>query len=364
MDHIDLELRGATPIAPRAAPCALVGWPLEAALVLDAASGGGFLRATCGSRNHWKQAFSAALAGGLLDNPGLFLRRALGKATDGSWAVLTAEVAELLPTMKPRGIVQAALGECPPGYLGALFKLGAEPISKLAYIRLLDLFTSSDPVVSRRRAVLFQLTSLDEGRLLAVEQIDPVLLHPTLMARVRAVDHAHELNHILAAIRVCCSSATDDAIRQSLSSFSTGGQGRWVRNWLAKADQADTALEIDDPEMEVVRPTNVGEVADRFNNCLRTMMVRLLGGTWAAAVLKPSALILTFARLADERWLLSGVHGKANLPVSTEDVALARAKVGQLGDRFVLAAEVPSSLRPLVRAMDPYCIGHDFDDLA
>jgi hypothetical protein len=362
MDHIDLELRGAT-IAPRAAPCALVGWPLEAAIVLDAASSGGFLRATCGSRSHWKQAFAAALAGGLLDKPGLFLARALGTAPNAPWAVLAGEVAELLPAMKPREIVQAGFGECPTGYLGALFKLGAEPISKHSYIRLLDLFTSSDPVVLRRRAVLFQLSGLNEDRLQAVEQLDPVLLHPLVMARVRTAEHAQELNQVLAAIRLCCSSATDDAIRQSLSSIGAGGQGRWIRNWLAKADQGATALELDDPELEVVGPSNVGEIADRFGNCLRTMMVRLLGGTWAAVAMRSPQVVLTFVRLTDGRWLLSGIYGPANAPISTESMSLARAKVGRLGDRFVLAAEAPTNLRPLIRAMDPFWAQHDLEDV-
>lgn len=345
-------------------PKALTGWPLAAALVIDEVSEGGFLRASCRARQPWRQAFAAALAGGLLDNPGRFLDRALKREPmDAPWPALVAEVADLVPTMKAREIVEAGLGTCPDGYLGALVKLRHDVLSPEAYIRLLDVFTGTVAAQRERRRVVEQLRTLDEGQLEAVECLDPALLHPAVASRIKSASQAKALNDILAAIRVCCSSATDDGIRQSLTAFGLGGQGRWVKNWLSKADVGVTALLVDDPEIEVISPENVGRVADRFNNCLKTMTARLLAGTWAAAVYEPAELILTFSMLLDGRWLLTGVYARGNAMVTAAERSGARAKVISLGERFIVPAETPQALQAICNVIDPFWLERDLDDL-
>jgi len=343
---------------------ALTGWPLEAALVLDEAAGGGFLRASCSAGQQWRQAFAAALAGGLLNHPDLFLRRTLGSDPGGqSWSSLACEVAALLPLMRPREIVEAGLGTCPDGYLGALGKLGVEPMSADAYVRLLDLFTSSNPEVKKRSRVVRELPALSESQLAAIEVLDAALLHPAVARFTRTSPQAEALNSALTLIRSCCSSATYEAVQQSLSVFGTSGQPRWVRNWLAKADIGSVALQIDDPEIEVVHPGNAGRVAKSYSNCLGAMATKLLVGTWAAVVYRPAELILTFSKLADDRWVMTGVYARANATVSAESRERARLKVRQLGPRFILAAETPVELQGVAGMIDPFGFDQDLDDL-
>lgn len=344
-------------------PFALTGWPLEAAMALDEA-GNGFLRSTCRAKQPWRQALASAFAGGLLDHPGLFMERALGRADDQApWRDQLAAVAELLPTMKPREVVLAGLGICPDGYVGALSKLGHEPLRPKLYLRLLDLFTSSSGIDRDRRRVLEQLTSLREGQLEALDLLDPVLLHPVVCGQIKFEPQAQKLNQILAAIRSCCSSATDDAIRQSLAAFSLSGQTRWTRNWLSKADMGAAPISVEDAEIEVVTPENIARIAEAFNNCLKTMTPRMLAGTWAALVYLPADLILAFTKLDDERWLMTGAYGRSNGFVQEERRAAARDKVQSLGPRFVLPAEPPKELRAITDLVDPFWLERELDDL-
>lgn len=346
-------------------PKPLSGWLVEPAMILDEANPG-FLRQTCRAKAVWRQCFAAILAAGLLNHPALFLRRLHGQPVEGhpSWADLLRDVAEVLPLLQPREMVMAGMGSCPDGFLGALAKCGPKLLSRHAYVRLLDLCTGSDPILRRRRRVLEQLTSLDEGQFEALTRLEPIFLAPVVVNRVHSRAQADSLNEMLAVIRACCTTATDDGIRQSLSSFVAGGARRWARSWLERADTSVSSLIIDDPEFEVVTPGTAARVAERFRNCLKSMRPRMLTGTWAAAVYEPASLILTFVRLADDRWLLTGSHAVGNGTVSPTLHQAVREKVLSLGDGFMVPAEASSHLRAAAEMADPFLFGNGLDDLA
>lgn len=346
-------------------PKPLSGWLVEPAMILDEASPG-FLRQTCRSKPIWRQCFAAIVAAGLMSHPALFLRRLHGQPVEGdpSWADLLREVAEVLPLLQPREMVMAGMDSCPDGFLGALAKCGPKLLSRPAYIRLLDLCTGSDPMLRRRRRVLEQMTSLDEGQFEALTRLDPILVVPVVVNRIHSREQADSLNEVLAVIRRCCTTATDDGIRQSLSSFVAGGARRWTRNWMERMDTGVSSLIINDPEFEVVTPGTAARVAERFKNCLKSMRPRMLTGTWAAAVYEPASLILTFVRLADDRWLLTGSHAVGNGVVPQVLHYEVRKKVLSLGDRFMVPAETPPELRAAAEMADPFMFGNDLDDIA
>lgn len=345
-------------------PRPLSGWILEPAMILDEANPG-FLRLSCRTSPIWRQSFGAILSAGLLTHPALFLQRLHGRpvADDRSWADLLRQVAEVLPVLGPRELLGAGLGSVPDGYVGSLRKFGAKPISRNAYVRLLDLFTTSAPMQRRRRRVLEQMSSIDEPQFEALERLDAVLVIPAVMNKVRNAAQAESLNQTLEIIRCFSSSATDDAIRQSLTAFISGGTRRWIRNWLEKCDSSVSALVINDPDFEVVTPANAARVADRFKNCLRSMTPRMLSGVWAAAVYEPAALVLTFARLADDTWLLTGTWAEGNGPVSPVLRKQAWEKVLSLGGGFMVPAEEPPQLAALAEFADPFLFIPDLDDI-
>lgn len=342
----------------------LSGWMLEQAIALDEACPG-FLRLSCRTSPIWRQSFGAILAAGLLTHPALFLQRLHGRpvADDRTWADLLRQVAEVLPVLSPRELLGAGLGMVHDGYIGALKKAGTKPLSAAAYVRLLDLFTASAPMQRRRRRVLEQMSSIDEPQFEALERLDAVLVIPAVMNKVRNAAEAESLNRALTIIRACASTASDDAIRQSLTAFIAAGSRRWIRNWLEKCDSSVSALVINDPEFEVVTPANAARVAERFKNCLRSMTPRMLTGAWAAAVYEPAALVLTFVRLADDTWLLTGAWAEGNGPVSPVLRHQAREKVLSLGGGFMVPAEVPTELAALEEFADPFLFIPDLDDI-
>lgn len=346
-------------------PRPLSGWLVEPAMILDEASPG-FLRQTCRSKPIWRQCFAAILAAGLLSHPALFLRRLHGVPVEAerSWSDLLQEVAEVLPVLQPREMIMAGMESCVDGYLGALAKCGPKLLSRDAYVRLFDLCTGADPMTRRRRRVLEQLASLDEGQFEALTRLDPILVVPVVVNRIHSREQADSLNDMLAVIRACCTTATDDSIRQSLSSFVAGGARRWARNWVERMDIGVSSLIIDDPEFEVVTPGTAARVAERFRNCLKSMRPRMLTGTWAAAVYEPASLILTFVKLADNRWLLTGSHAVANGVVSPVLHQEVRKRVLSLGDRFIVPAETPPELQIAAEMADPFMFGNDLDELA
>lgn len=343
----------------------LNGWVLEGAMMLDEEAPG-FLRHGMSSRVGWRQAFAAALAGGLvLNDPAKLLERALGDLVDVErpWANLLGEVGQLLPAMRPVEIIEAGLERCPDGFRGALEKLGVETMrTPMAYMRLFDIFASSDPAMAPRRRVIEQLGALDEERLEIIEKLDPIFLTPSVVAKVRTPEHADFSNSTLASIRTLCSTATDDAIADSLGSGPRVTLAEWARNWFRRADRA-VAVNVPwagEPDFEPVSLANVRRVAQDFRNCLAERKIgALVSGTWSAAIVAvgDQKALATLSLLNSGHWLLTGIHGHANLPVREEIRVAVRARIE--GIKGCAIPQQPArELLPATKAF------HHFADLA
>lgn len=334
-------------------------------MTLDEASVG-FLRHCMSSRVDWRQAFAASIAGGLvLDHPAAFLERALGEdvARDRPWQDLLAEVGHLLPAMRPSEIIEAGLERCPDGFRGALRKLGVETMrTRAAYVRLFDLFASPEPSKASRRRVIEQLGALDEARLEIVEKLDPIFLAPGVVAKIRTPEQADFINHQLRAIRQLCSTATDAAIADSLGSGPGVALSEWARNWFRRADRAvpiDTPWSRD-PDFETVTLATLGRISREFRNCLAERKVgALVSGTWSAAVVTigDQKVIATLSLISGGQWLLTGIHGLANLPVRQSIREAVRSKIEGI-EGCVAPMRASEAVRPAVQAF------HHFADLA
>jgi hypothetical protein len=339
----------------------LGGWPLEKAILIDEAAPG-FLRFCCSAKPGWRQAFAAALAGGLLvEHPAEFLARAVASPKKTApWRCLLGEVSELLPVMTPKELLLAGLGLCPDGFRGALAKLGLTFLpAPEGYLRLLDTFTSTEAVKRAQRRVVEQMGRLDADSLDVIAALDPLFLLPDVVVRVKTAAHANELNAQLAVIRAACSTASDQALRESISHLGRRSFREWTAGWLRRADRGGAASYpwSADPSVATVTSTNVREIAAAWQNCLASpaQIARLLSGVWATAVLEDMGLIATFRALGDGRWLLTGLHGRGNVPVSETMTAEATAKF-RLMPGCVVPAPVPAPMRAAVR-----WVSHVFD---
>ena len=344
---------------------ALSGWPLEAAVAIDTKSIG-FLRETCRLSNSWKQSFSALVDFGIMEGPDRFLA---GLPTRGDAPSSRAEAIEqvggVLRSMTPREIIHAGMGSVPQGFIGALAKLGPEPLARGRYVSLFELFASSDPLQTERRRTILQLERLDEARLDIIEAVDPVLLVPSLIRRIRSIEQATQISANIALIRRWCSNADDLALRKSLTD-SKATLTQWCRSWLLRADRPDPVefgLESH-PDWELVTTSNVRRVASEFRNCLESKLGKILSGVWVAAVYRPLGVICLFVRTEPHGWLFTGAHAPGNRFVSAEIVAEIESVILAGGEGWTVRAKTQEHLLPALELFHP--LGHfdldgDFD---
>lgn len=297
------------------------GWALDAVGSLDKARPGILLHAF-GASPKWRQAVFLALAHGVLSNPQDFLLRANGEASDAKhWTSVQREVVQALMAMTPRQIVSATLDEVPDGLAGCLARLGSQPMRHTEdYLRLLGLLTGTDAEMKLRAKTLLQLDRLDADLLAAVLEIDLIALIPEVLCRVRDGLEARRLNQRLAAIRLVCSTATDDALRQSLTDRATSFSGYdFARAWLERADRPPVVCDALDGhrDFERITPATAAGVGKRHLNCLGSKAQKLVDGTWGAWLWRPGPLFVTVTKCL-EGPLLTGLYSPGNREVERE----------------------------------------------
>lgn len=310
------------------------GWALDAAGVLDRAYPS-FLLHLLGSSPRFRQSVFLALAHGVLPNPQEFLLRANGDASETQqWTGVQHEVAQALMAMSPRQIVSATLGEIPDGLVGCLARLGDQPMRHAGdYVRLVGMLTATDAETKLRAKVLLQVNRLDSDLLSAVLEIDPIALIPDIFRRLRCGLEAGRLNQRLTAIRLVCSTATDEALRQSLEDRALDFSGSsFAQSWLDKADRPPVVCEALDAHQDFERVTgaNASQVAQENHNCLGSQSHKLIDGTWGAWVWKPGPLILCVTK-CQEGLLVTGIYCPGNREVPRELARTVKDVVRPLG---------------------------------
>lgn len=317
------------------------GWALDAVGVLDRAYPG-FLLHLLGSSPRLRQSVFLALAHGVLPNPQEFLLRANAEASETQqWTGVQHEVAQALMAMSPRQIVSATLGEIPDGLAGCIARLGSQPMRHAGdYLRIVSLLRGSDPETKLRAKTLLQVNRLDSDLLSAVLEIDPIALIPDIFRRLRCGLEARRLNQRLTAIRLVCSTATDEALRQSLEDRAANFSGSsFAQSWLDKADRPPVICEALDAHQDFERVTgaNAAEMGKAHQNCLGSQSHKLIDGTWGAWVWKPGPLIvcLTKGYLTSEAEgvlpLLSGLYAPGNREVPREHARMVKDVLRPLG---------------------------------
>lgn len=317
------------------------GWALDAAGVLDRAYPS-FLLHLLGSSPRFRQSVFLAFAHGVLANPLEFLRLANSEASETQqWTGVQQDLAESLMAMTPRQIVSATLGEIPDGLAGCLARLGSQPMRHAGdYLRLVELLTSTDPVMKLRAKTLLQVDRLDADLISAALELDPIALIPGILRRVKDGLEARRLNQRLAAIRLVCTGATDEALRQSLADRAVNFRSHdFAQAWLERADRPPVVCEALDghPDFERVTGANAAQMGKDHQNCLGSQSHKLIDGTWGAWVWKPGPLIVCVTKgyLTSEAEavlpLLSGLYAPGNREVSREHARMVKDVLRPLG---------------------------------
>jgi len=288
------------------------GWTVEPFCKLDEAAPG-FLRHVTSARPQWRHAVAMAVAGGLLDHPDRFWARACGDETITlPWIDVIAQMAELLLRMSPAAIIEASFGACPDGLLGALRKLGFEPLSIEAFLALHAVF--NDPSLAGQRKVVTQLAHLDEGHFEAIMILDRAILSPMVVRRVKDGRRAERLNALLGSLRRFCSTATDAAVAKSISDLRPEtSTASWARSWLARADQnVPPPPWVGGDGLIALTSGDLLAMAGRTTQtCIKTRVSTMLAGR-AAYYLEPNAGVIACVIRTTTGWLTTQVVGTGN----------------------------------------------------
>jgi hypothetical protein len=264
-------------------PRSISVWPLSTAVELDAACPSFLSFVFCGAALK-RQAIFSTLAALTRECPEVLATRLrpLVPADDQPQQTSYEQIARALMTARAREIVQAVFGEVPDGFLGVLSRIGNEPLRKASlYFTLFEIF--SDPQNRVRRNVLRQRSgSITATHIEVISRLDPILVHQNVLNRLYGASQADDANEALALVRSTVSSATDEAIRQSIENLGEKTDlGTLFNRWLEKVDQPPVRPPIpeDDPDLAVLTSgkamTSLGR---RFRNCASSRIIYLAQG--------------------------------------------------------------------------------------
>lgn len=292
----------------------------------------------------WRNAVAAALSSGIVHSPDSFLLRANGDIGDQA---INVQIADALIQMKPIAILEAVYVEVPPGLPSILKRIGSSLLNTPdAYVRLHALLTAEEPERKARAQVLERLDArLDDELIQVVEVLDLNILSPKTALAVRTASEAHSLNARVPVIRQVCSSASDESLRQSIEDAPHLRVSNWVRGWLGRADRLPPlGIPLDhDPGVERITPATARAMGRHWQNCLGGHTNAMAIGCTAYFAIADLSVIAVVTR-TDGGWLLSGVHGRANFPVSVEAAQRVKERLGSQGVICLMPAGPPPEM--------------------
>lgn len=317
------------------------GWALDRAIILDCACPG-LLASTLYFGPSRRQAVFLLLAS--FD----WLRQAeiasrFRRVIEGTVAPGQSDAAiigrAILLLRRPRDLVRALFGSVPTGLVGAMQRLGHDPVGgPETYRELQRLFFSDAPADQRRVKVLGQMAgSLVGAQIEIVSLLNPVLLHPAFVANVYETKQVAELNAALAYVRARCSSATDEAIRSSLARLKPGDHRSTLYKWWTyRFDRLPRTLDTrGDPSLVILGSAEaLADAGRRYANCLKSKVGEVYVGNYVYIEYRsvvPEPGVIAELRVTTQGFLLEGLYARKNCKVRPERAAAVRRKLAACG---------------------------------
>ena len=264
-----------------------------------------------------------------------------------------ASLANVLRRERARVIIEHVFGAADDGLLGALARLGAEPLSPGAYARLHALFRR---VEDRHKGEALQHVGQITGQMLRViDALDPRWVHRETLTRIETMAEAITFNRAVAFAQGVCSRATDEEVIGAIARLQpTSNLVGLVQRFVRRADRFPPHPIQGDGE---VRPLNTVPdflAASRaYRNCLSQKIEVALVGRAAFAEFRGEA-IMELRPLSDGfGWMLAEVHVARNMPVPQAVKLAAEAKCAALGIPHVDADAGMDRLRQYRRFASP-----------
>ena len=263
-----------------------------------------------------------------------------------------AKLARVIRRERPRAIITHVFGDTPDGLMGALERLGAEPMScALSYLSLLDTF--SDPASRATAALITQLDSASEQTLKVINALDSPWRLPEVLKRIETISAARSVNKALAMVTAVCSAATHEVVAQAIRRLPPQRTlADIVERFLLRADRfPDHPVRGDQDIRPLVTGRDFLATGVKYRNCLRERVDDALAGRAAYAEFRGEAIIELRPLAGSFGWMLHDVHGPNNGLLAPDVRAGAQAKCLEIGIPHIdWRADVPD-LRRMCRLL-------------
>lgn len=253
---------------------------------------------------------------------------AFGRVDDGD----EVNLAFVLRQGRAREILGYAFGEVPIGWLGALARLGGQPMQQPhSYVKLHSLF--ANPKHRTRAEALRHVGQIGEKTLSVLDALDDRWVHGEALKRLPSVVAAKDFNRAVAFAQAVSSKATDEAVAAAIARLEPDQRLSAVINrFVRRADRFPPHPVDGDDE---IRPlTSVRDfiaAGRRYRNCLTSMFDEALAAQVAFAEFRREAIVEFRPLTLGRGWLLHDVHVERNGPVAPELRSAAELKCGALG---------------------------------
>lgn len=316
----------------------LLGWATDSLVQLDPLAPGLISRVLTASPRS-RQAIFTVLASRLLIAEH---NDAFGRVDDGD----DANLAFILREGRPREILELVFGRVPDGWLGALERLGGQPMTNLnSYVKLHAIF--ANPRHRRRADALRHVGQVSEKMLLVLDALDERWVHAEALKRLPTVVAARDFNRAIAFAQSVSSRATDDAVATAIGLLApTAPLAAIVRRFVRRADRFPPHPITGDDELRpLTSARDFIEAGRRYRNCLATLLDRALAGQVAFAEYRCEAIIELRPLTLGKGWLLEQVHVARNAIVSAELADAVQTKCAVLGIPHVDARDADEDWR-------------------
>jgi hypothetical protein len=250
-----------------------------------------------------------------------------------------------LPSDDPLRVVSHALTTCcrvrdvlhalygpVDGLLGALKRLGDEPLPRDAYRTLVSVLT--EPEHRARAKVLRQMSRITSNHLTTLMWLEEPFILKELVEKLRPKDVSRFWMAVGLIHQLVPEVKTEDLVASLQRAFRPGtGLDNWVQRWASRATQFPTSPSgIDKAFTPLASAEAVRDAATRYRNCLGTKFGALALGRVFYLEYRPAPAIIELTALSGGRWAcLDGIYGPKNASLDPGTKRLIRRKLQASG---------------------------------
>lgn len=301
-----------------------LGWATDSLVQLDPLAPGLISRVLTASPKS-RQAIFTVLASRLLIAEH---NDAFGRVDDGD----DANLAFVLREGRPREILEIAFGRVADGWLGALERMGGQPMNGLhAYVKLHSIFTN--PRHRQKAEALRHVGQITEKMLMVLDALDERWVHAETLKRLPNIVAAKDFNRAVAFAQTVSSKATDEAVASAIGRLApTTSLAVVVSRFVRRADHfPQHPITGDDDIRPLTSARDFIECGRRYRNCLVTKLDEALAGQVAFAEFQRECIVELRPLSLERGWLFHDVHVERNGFVDGELAEAARLKCETLG---------------------------------